>query len=72
MFLTVRPRARTARQTVGTLAGVARASFSSASVRSGCAAISAAKVWVRLKHAAPSMSLDARRHLARFALPLFQ
>ena len=29
-FLTVRPRARTARQTVGTLAGVARASFSSA------------------------------------------
>ena len=36
--------ARRARQTVGTLAGVARASFSSASVRSGCAAISAAKV----------------------------
>ena len=31
VFLTVRPRARTARQTVGTLAGVARASFSSAS-----------------------------------------
>ena len=45
VFLTVRPRARTARQTVGTLAGVARASFRSASVRSGCAAISAAKVW---------------------------
>ena len=43
-FLTVRPRARTARQTVGTLAGVARASFSSASVRSGCAAIRSAKV----------------------------
>ena len=45
LFLTVRPRARTARQTVGTLAGVARASFRSARVRSGCAAISAAKVW---------------------------
>ena len=29
-------------------------------------------VQVRLKHAAPSMSLDARRHLARFAPPLFQ
>ena len=43
-FLTVKPRARTARQTVGTLAGVARASFSSASVRSGCAAIRSAKV----------------------------
>ena len=43
-FLTVRPRARTARQTVGTLAGVARASFSLASVRSGCAAIRSAKV----------------------------
>ena len=27
VFLTVKPRARTARQTVGTLAGVARASF---------------------------------------------
>ena len=39
---------RTARQTVGTLAGVARASFSSVSVRSGCAAISAAKVLVQM------------------------
>ena len=29
-------------------------------------------VEVRLKHAAPSMSLDARRHLARVAPPLFQ
>ena len=29
-------------------------------------------VEVRLKHAAPSLSLDARRHLARVAPPLFQ
>ena len=72
-FLTVRPRACTARQTVGTLAGVARASFSSASVRSGCAAMSAARVWeMRFEHGASTVTLDARRHLTCLAPPLLQ
>ena len=43
-LLTVTPSACTARQIVGRLAAVASASFSSTSVRSGCSAISAAKV----------------------------
>ena len=44
VFLTVTSRAATARQIVARLAGVPSASFSSAKVRSGCSAISAARV----------------------------
>ena len=42
--MTVTSRAATARQIVARLAGVPSASFSSAKVRSGCSAISAARV----------------------------
>ena len=50
----------TARQTVGTLAGVARASFSSATRderRQG--------VEMRFEHGASTVTLNARRHLTR-------
>ena len=67
LFVTVRPRARTARQTVDSRAWRGRPSGAAIRVRRNQRGQG---VEVRLKHAAPSLSLDARRHLARVAPPL--